>query len=120
MPFSLSELANDSDLGQPILILRTAGSFAAGGWQAGAIQQIPGFGVITIADDEALAQIPEGDRVSGSLQLISAQPIYETQAARAGISDKIQWNGNSYRVQSVGPWRDFGFYAAILARMTGE
>ncbi|HJX53168.1 MAG TPA: hypothetical protein VJ801_10420 [Polyangia bacterium] len=120
MAFSLSEIADDPDLGTSFLIIRTTGSFAAGGWVAGTPVQIPASGVIAVAEDEALLQIPEGDRVAGAMQLISSQQIYETQATRAGISDKVLWNGNYYRVVGVAPWADFGFWSAVMVRMSGE
>ena len=119
MPFSLADIANDPDLGQEFTILRSSGFFGAGGWQD-AVTEVPAYGVICVADDEALQQVPEGDRVAGSLQAISESPIYETQEQRAGLSDKIGWNGCTYRVQSVAPWKDFGFYSAILVRIQGS
>lgn len=119
MPFSLSDIANDPDLGQEIVILRSNGFFGAGGWRDN-VTQIPEYGVVVVADDETLAQVPEGDRVAGSMQLIAPCPIYETKAVRSGLSDKIVWNGSTYRVQRVAPWKDFGYWAAILVRMEGE
>lgn len=119
MPFSLAEIANDPDFGQEFTILRSSGFFGSGGWQD-AVTEVPAYGVICVADDEALAQVPEGDRVSGSMQVISASPIYETQEGRSGLSDKIGWNGCTYRVQNVAPWKDFGFNSAILVRIKGS
>jgi hypothetical protein len=118
MPFSLVDVARDPDLAQQFTILRSKGFFGAGGWQD-AVIQVPSYGVIGIADDEALVQIPEGDRVTGSLQLVCEFQIYETQEKRDGLSDKIGWNSNTYRVQSVAPWKDFGFWSAILVRIQG-
>lgn len=117
----LGDLCNDPDFCQPggVTIIRTRGAFVAGGWQAAAPVNVASSGTIVPADAEALNQIPEADRVDGSLQFLTSQPIYETLEKLGAISDKLQWNGNLYRVQSVTPWKDFGFYSAILVRMSG-
>ncbi len=119
MAVDLSEVALDADLGTAVTIIRQTGSFAAGGWQVLSTQRIQAFGVIGIASPEALEMIPEGDRVAGSIEFVVNQPIYETLASNSGVSDKIEWNGNMYRVQAVAPWVLNGFYDAILVRMTG-
>ena len=118
MPFSLARVANRRSFGQPITILRSTGAFGLGGWKETTVQ-ISAFGIIAPAADEAIAQLPEADRVTGSLQLIIQQPVFETQIERQGTSDRVQWNGNVYRVAGVAPWKDFGFYSAILVRVTG-
>jgi hypothetical protein len=140
MAFDLSEVVSDPDLGDDFLILRSSGSFGAGGWIQGPIEEIPAFGVIQPAEDEALAMVPEGDRVTGSLQVFTAQPIYETLAerrerrpndpdwtsdnrgapAQAALSDKIRWHGHLYRILAVQKWRDYGYFGAILVRLTGD
>lgn len=119
MPVDLSEAVLDADLGSAVTIIRQTGSYAAGGWQVLSTQHIPAWGILGIASPESLEMIPEGDRVSGSIEFVTNQPIYETLAAVSGISDKIMFNGNMYRVQSVAPWSMNGFFDAILVRMTG-
>lgn len=117
----LSDIATDPDLGSCVTIIRTPGAFVAGGWQpSGPPTQIPAFGVVGIASPEALEQVPEGDRVTGSLEFVTDQPIYPTLANKSAISDKIQWLNNTYRVASTQPWRHAGFWSAILVRMSGE
>jgi hypothetical protein len=127
MPLDLSDVALDSDLGESVgndnaglAILRTTGTFGAGGWIANAPQTIPAFGTLTIAGDKALRQFPEGDRVDGSILFVTTQPIHTTSENQSAISDKILWHGTLYRVQAVGPWSDNGFYAALLLRMPGQ
>jgi len=117
----VGDIVNDPDFAQPggVTIIRTRGSFVAGGWRANAPISIQSSGTIVPAEAEALEQVPEGDRVSGSLQFLTTDPIYETLESLGAISDKVDWNGQTYRVQSVTPWKDFGFYSAILVRMTG-
>lgn len=117
---SFADLANDPDLGQPFTIIRTAGGqFVRGGW-SGKTQNIPTYGLIVPADDWALAQVPEGDRVTGSMMAITTTTLYLTSEAAGAVSDQISWQGDRYRVVHVGPYQDFGYNFAVLTRMTGS
>ncbi len=120
MPLQLSDIADDPDLGQAISVLRSTGRFIAGGWQSGAPVTVPLFGILMPASDEALQQVPEGDRVVGSLQFICSSQLYETKAERNGVSDKVMWRSSTYRVVSVAPWGDNGYWSAILVRTDGK
>lgn len=119
MSLDLSEIPNDPDLGIELTIIRTPGYSGVGGWQTTTPLSIPAWGIWAVADDEALAQVPEGDRVTGAMQFITATQIFETTLSRSQTSDQINWCGDSYRVQKVGPWKMNGFYSAILVRETG-
>lgn len=124
MPLDLSEIVCDGDLGQPFNIIRTTGAFGLGGWTANAPVNIAAFGIACPATDEELRMIPEGDRVEGSHFFASSTPIYKTRSdqnnpANSGISDQIAWNGQLYRIMSVGQWMDSGFYWAIGVREFG-
>jgi hypothetical protein len=119
MPFYLGDVTQDPEMASCFTVLRTTGIFAAGGWQKRAEVEIQMYGVVAVADDEALSQVPEGDRVTGSLQILTDQPLYETLISNSGISDKVFWNGNMYRVISRQPWTGFGYWSVIVSRMTG-
>jgi len=118
--FDLSEVVNDPDLGVPVTIIRTSGSFGPGGWKQNTPVMIPSFGIVGIASQKALEQIPEGDRVTGSLEFVTATPIFATSDAQSQTSDQIDWDGDRYRVAGVFPWKHAGFYAAILVRIPGN
>jgi hypothetical protein len=124
MPFSLAELTYDPDLAQAVAITRTPVQFVAGGLAKKPFQ-VQAFGILTVASSKQLQMIPEGDRLSGSISLISETRIYTTHADMSdpqypgGISDKVFWNGRTYSVESVSPWVDFGFWQAILLRIDG-
>jgi len=140
MAFDLSEVVSDPDLCVEFQILRSTGSFGAGGWIQGPTEEIEAFGVVQPAEDEALNMVPEGDRVTGSLQVFTSQPIYETLAERRerrpndpdwtedhrgeppapALSDKIRWHGHLYRLLAVQPWKEFGYFGAILVRVLGD
>lgn len=120
MALDLSEVAGDPDLGDEFFILRSTGQFGQGGWQILNVARIFAFGVIAIAEPDALQMVPEGDRVTGALQVICPQQLYPTQESRSGTSDQIEWNGSKYRVQAPSPWKKNGFCSAILLRMKGD
>lgn len=120
MPLDLSEIANDPDLGEPqITIIRTLITFVPGG-TAKSTTKIDTCGIITVADSTALQQIPEGDRVTGSLQVITPIRLVQTNEREQTLADKIVWRGNTYQVQAVDPWGDDGFWSAIFVRLTGS
>lgn len=120
MSLDLSEVALDPDLGQCFQILRqNPGAQASGGFVEGQVDTIQAFGIVTIADADALKQVPEGDRVEGSLQIITNMPIYETLESRSATSDMVVWLGENYRVQSVALWKMWGYRSAIVVRTKG-
>lgn len=121
MPVSLDEVVLDSDLGICFQVLRqNPGQFAAGGFQPGPVETLNYFGIVTVATPKALNQVPKGDRVEGSIQVICNQPIYETSAGRNAVSDQIQWGGDTWRVQNIAPWFQWGYVSAICVRMKGD
>ena len=68
--------------------------------------------------------LPVGDHISGAIYFITTTRLYTTTVdSTAGpqglVSDKIQWRGHIYRVQSVSPWGDFGYWQAQLLRVEG-
>ena len=113
----LSEVVNDPDLAKEFAILRQSGSFQLGGWVSDPPQEIPAFGVITVATPKMLQMVPEGDRVGGEMAFITANEIYLTSEKRSGTSDQLVWHGEKYRVIHVAPWMDYGFFIAVAVRM---
>lgn len=120
MPLDLSEIVEDPDLSQTWMLLRSTGEFVAGGFQS-TTTQIPFSGIAEPASDAELQMIPEGDRVTQAFTFISTQPMYTTRAGdQAGVSDKILFQGSTYRLMNVGPWQAHGFYSALGLRMEGD
>jgi hypothetical protein len=119
MPFSVAEVCLDPDLAQHVIIHRSLGQFGPGGWQ-NTVTLVPSYGVVTVASAKALQQVPEGDRLTGAVEFCSVQPINATSEEGSNVSDQVEWQGNLYRVESKSKWVDFGFYSAILVRMTGS
>jgi hypothetical protein len=122
---NLAEVVNDADFAQEFEITRShGGSWIAGKWVNETIG-VPGYGVIQPATPEELEQVPEGDRVKGSLSFHSEAPLFETHTYGpndkfAGTSDVICHRGQKYRLVKVWQWEDFGYYKAIGARISGQ
>lgn len=116
---SVAEICNDPDLAQHVTIYRSQGQFGPGGW-VNQTTQIPAYGSLQPATAKSLQMIPEGDRVEGAIQFFTTQPIYSTSEDQSRISDQIMWQENMYRVSGIFKWNEFGYYGAILVRMTGS
>ncbi|KPV60719.1 hypothetical protein QJ48_04105 [Paenibacillus sp. A3] len=105
-------------------VYRTTGEWVRGRFVTTSETPIQFQGTITVANADDLQQVPEGDRVTGMMCFYSQQPIYITRSegehSAAGISDEIVWQGDRYRIISVNPWQDFGYYKAFGVRMAGD
>jgi hypothetical protein len=122
-------------LAEPYTIQRSTGTFQLGGWKQTSVN-VPGYGVVSVAKDQDLLMVPEGDRVTGMMVFHSQQRIYETQLdggygqpdyGQGGIgvtaqrvSDQIAWNHQLYRVVVVAPYLQRGYWRAFGARMAGQ
>jgi hypothetical protein len=103
-------------------VYRQTGTWVAGRWVPDELI-IRMQGTVTAMNPKDLTQVPEGDRVTGIMCFYSQQQIYTTRAAGTdpgGTSDEIVWQGERYRVSSVVPWSDFGYYKAFGVRMVSD
>lgn len=117
----LGLIPNDPDLAQNYTILRSNNNSQ---WLTGTFQsqteEVPGFGVVSVASLRDLEMVPEGDVVHGAMAFWSSRPIYGTRATQgqAGLaSDILVWRGENYRVLNVAEYRDYGYWKAIATRM---
>jgi hypothetical protein len=116
-------------------IQRSTGVFALGGWKTTGTN-VAGYGVVSVAKEQDLLMIPEGDRVSGAMVFHSQQRIYETQldggfnqqsygeggfgTTTQRVSDQIFWNHQLYRIMNVSPYLQRGYWRAVGERMAGQ
>ena len=116
----LSEVVLDSDLAESYTIVRSKGREALGGWQDSK-NNIPGFGVVSIAKPNELEMLPEGDRDTEIRAFHSAQQIFTTRdnaTDGTGTSDLIVWRNIKYRVILVSDYSNRGYWKALAARMS--
>jgi hypothetical protein len=144
----LSEIF-DGELGdvKGFTIIRTTGSFKIGGFTLDTPVEIKvPDGLVTMLNVKEINQVPEGDRVKGSaafyvpveikvsraqegteaLQTESGEgvtveggevveiPIYDL-----GISDRIRWNGDTYKLFSVANYSAYGYWKGVGVREVG-
>ena len=96
-----------------------------GSWEAGRFVQtetkLNFSGTITPCNPKDLIQVPEGDRVTGIMCFHCEKQIYTTRTdIKKGTSDEIEWQGERYRVSSVVPYVDFGYWKAFGVRMVSK
>lgn len=124
----LSEVLNDQDTCEVFTILRSQGGFySAGGWQEPAAQQIPAYGVVSIAEAKTIRTVPEADEITEAIVVNTVTPIYDTRSAGAidtpggpATADQILWNNVKYRVLKSHNYQSRGYYWAIAARLLGD
>jgi hypothetical protein len=119
---NLSDVVNDPLLADSFTIQRSTGVFGLGGWTT-TPTNIPGYGVVSVASDEDLLEIPEASRVTGAMVFHSQARIYLTQidepSGTQHVADIILWNNQQWRILHVAPYNNRGFWRAIGVRMAG-
>lgn len=110
---NVSRVINNPKVSQLFSIFRKTGD-----WDKGRFVQVENEikmqGVISIAKPEDIEMIPESDRVGGEMIIHSTEEIFTTNDE--GTSDELLWNGERYKVHSLGPYKDYGYYKAIAMR----
>jgi len=118
----LSEVIDDGILGEPFTINRSTGVFSLGGYVITPVS-IAAYGVVSVARDEDLREIPEADRVTGAMVFHTSTRIYLTQQDADGtqhISDIVLWNYQLYRIIHVGPYPNRTYWKALGVRIQGN
>ena len=103
-------------------VYRKTGSFVSGGFQSisSSPEAFPIQGIVVPATDKEMKQLPEGDRIVGTMTFWSSTEIYTTRVGEdEGVSDELEWREERYKVLAVGMYVDYGFYYAIAHRMKG-
>jgi len=120
MVINVSEVITDPDFAQTFTVYRSTGSFVDGVWTENTPRAIKMLGVVTVSSQKELDMVAEGDRIRGAMTFHSVCPLYPTRVGTAqGTSDKIMWRGEYYKIQSVYPEVDWGYYKAIGTRIKG-
>lgn len=116
---NVSRVINDPRVSQTFIIFRKPGKWKRGRFilQKDEIK-INMRGVISVAKPKDIEIIPEGDRVGGELVIYSTQEIFTTRKGEkdSGTSDELLWHGERYKIYSVSPYVDYGYYKAIAMR----
>jgi len=106
---------------QALTIMRSVGEEVDGRWVEGTPIILNIRGVASPSTQKELRQLPEGDRVTGSITFTTVDELFISHGGETpGTSDIIIWKGNKYRLLSVFQWGDYGFYTSIAIRMRGD
>lgn len=104
-------------------IYRSSGSFVGGRWTED-IQSPPYFelrGVAYPSSEKELNQVPEGDRIKGAMTFITPEELYVTRnSGDQGLSDKIEWHDEIYKIVATLNWTDHGSFTSIAIRIAGD
>ena len=118
---NLSRVARSKRLGcQKVTITRSSGKWVDGEFVKDQLSTLCLFGLVTVATPKDLQQVPEGDRIMGGIRFLTTERIYQTDSNRPGFSDILSWRGATYKVATVHPDIDYGFYRAVCTRLEGE
>ena len=104
-------------------VFRTTGAFVEGGWE-----EIPSdpvsftmYGVVLQASARELQQVPEADRVVGTMMFWTKDELFTTRIGEfAGVSDKVLYADEMYRIQYVNSYKRYGFFSSMGTRIAGE
>lgn len=110
---NLSSVVHSSRMAQEFTVERRIGQWMNGEFIQEEPQTISMTGIITVASAKDLTEVPEGSRVSAGIKVLTTEKIYLTGAEDDLISDVIVWHEERYRVRSVAPDNDWGFYRSI-------
>ncbi len=118
---NLARVVHSPRMSQRITILRRGGSWQHGTWvqdeQPAAVVM---RGIVTMAGAKDLQMVPEGDRVTGSIKILTTERIFITDDTYSGTTDMVLWRGARYRVVTVTPDVDYGFYRSVATRLDGD
>ena len=116
----LSDVIVDPDFCQTFTVFRSTGEFVKGGYQE-TVTEIPMTGIVTHHDTMELNMTPEGDRIRGMMDFYSIEPLYVTHVSgEQGTSDKIQWQGEQYKLVKIHQYNDYGYVKAVGERIVGD
>lgn len=116
---NLARVVHSPRMSQKITILRRGGSWQYGTWvQDENPTELSMRGIVTMAKAKDLQQVPEGDRLTGAIKILTTERIYITSDGE--ITDMVFWRGARYRIVTVTPDIDYGFYRSIGSRLDGD
>lgn len=115
---NVSRVAKSKRFVQEITITRTQSMWSMGDIVTAEPQTFKVLGIVTVAKPKDLQMIPEADRMTGAMKFITTTELYPTRSGNN--SDIITWRGATYKIITVTPDIDYGFYRSIGERLEGD
>lgn len=104
---------------QDITIIRKSGTWEYGEFKESEEETLTLRGIITVANAKDLSFVPEADRQNGAMKIFTTEPLYVTGGHESGYSDILFWRDEHYKIYSVSPDADYGFYKSIAMLLRG-
>lgn len=122
---NLARVIRSPMMSQVITIERQSGSWEAGEFvRDGTPEVLTMRGIVTVATPKDLSQVPEGDRRTGAMRVLTTERLYATgdMENRDNYSDSLIWRGERYKIYSVTQNADYGFFRslAMIQGLAGE
>lgn len=116
---NVGRVITSTNLGaQTIFISRYSGEWLGGEYVCQTPEKLQARGIITLAGPKDMQMVPEGDRVLGGIRVLTNIPLLPTNPQ--GTGDVITWRGAKYKVMTVSPDIDYGFFRSICTRLEGD
>ena len=107
---NLATVIHSPMLSQGITIKRSSGIWEDGEFVSDGIppSTLHLRGIVTVASARDLSMVPEGDRQSGAMKVLTTERLYVTGEINdaSNFSDILVWRGEEYRNYSVTPDAD--------------
>lgn len=118
------ELIDDPDFCQDFTVIRSTGSWVNGDFVVTTPSTLTMTGVIEPMNTRDMQQLPEGDRITGALNVYTTEPLYTTRLNQStgnsgGLSDEVVWGGENYKIIQVQNFSDYGYFKAAAVRKLG-
>lgn len=121
---NLAAVIHSPMLSQGVTIKRSSGIWEDGEFVTDGIppSTLHLQGIVTVASSRDLKMVPEGDRQSGAMKVLTTERLYVTGEINdeSNYSDILVWRGEAYRIYSATPDADYGFYRSIAMKVLGE
>lgn len=117
----LSSAVTDPRFAQPFPVYRKNGEWIKGRFEQ-VENEIKMIGTISIASAKQIEFIPEGDRIGGEIVIHCVKELYTSRNApnESGTADELLWHGERYKIYSVNPYSDYGYFSAIGQRLASD
>ncbi|OOM73996.1 hypothetical protein CLPUN_42340 [Clostridium puniceum] len=118
----LSSAVTDPRFAQTFPVYRKTGKWNADGDFEQIETEIPMIGTISIASAKQIEFIPEGDRVGGEIAIHCVKELFTSRNApnESGTADELLWHEERYKIYSVNPYSDYGYFSAIGQRLASD
>lgn len=109
-------------MSEMMTVLRSQGVFVLGGWTDTKVT-LNITGTIGVASPEDVDMEEDADWIRAARVLVTQYQLYRTHAngnQQPGTSDIVVYNNQQFRVMSVFPYSNRGFWKAVIVRMEGD